>query len=717
MTRRFGSPQIRNVATLVGNIAHGSPVADSLCLLADRRGRAGIDRRARHSARGDRRLPSRARKQTDPRRRRDHHARPDPAAGPRRDRQAVQDLQAEGDGRLDLPRGHPDRAARRRDRVGRDRLLRASARPSAGCPRTEAFLAGRPFSEATFREAGRLARAEVEPISDVRGSRDFRLRLAENILLKFYHEATPERRSARRTAGPGRIRSDRDRSGAEPSPPTAARSAGRSRTNRPGARDGPGGLPRRHAARLATSCWSSSSAARWPMRGSSRSTSPRRAQVEGIAAVFTAADVPGDNQFGPIFHDEEVLAARECHHIGQPIVVLAGESRAALRAARAAVRIELEALPAVLSIDEAIAGRHFIGPTRRIARGDADGRTRAGRARPRGDLPHRRPGAFLPGDPGRARDPRRGRADHHPLVDPEPERDPGGGGPLPRPAAEPGRLHLHADGGRVRRQGVAGRPSRAAGGPGRLKTGRPARIVYSRDLDMRVTGKRHPYLSRYKVGFDSDGRIKALDARALLRRRLRGRPLAGGLERSMLHADNAYFIPEYRRHRDGLPDEPAVEHGDARLRRPAGDRGDRERHRGDRGPPGHRRRSRSAGGTVYGGAGRDTTPYGQVVANNTLPTLLDRLAETSDYARRRAEVARFNAASRTHVRGLALTPVKFGISFTRRTLNQANALVNIYLDGTIQVSTGGTEMGQGLNTKIAPDRRRRSSRCRSRRSG
>ena len=99
-----------------------------------------------------------------------------------------------------------------------------------------------------------------------------------------------------------------------------------------------------------------------------------RAKVEGIVAVFTAADVPGDNHFGPIFHDEEVLAARECHHIGQPIVVLAGESREALRAARAAVRIELEALPAVLTIDEAIAGGHFIGPTRRIARGDAAGR-------------------------------------------------------------------------------------------------------------------------------------------------------------------------------------------------------------------------------------------------------------------------------------------------------------------------------------------------------
>ena len=98
--------------------------------------------------------------------------------------------------------------------------------------------------------------------------------------------------------------------------------------------------------RFATSSWSSLSAARWPMGGSLALDVTAAAQVEGIAAVFTAADVPGDNHFGPIFHDEELLAAHECHHIGQPIVVLAGESRAALRAARAAIRLELEALPA-----------------------------------------------------------------------------------------------------------------------------------------------------------------------------------------------------------------------------------------------------------------------------------------------------------------------------------------------------------------------------------
>ena len=172
------------------------------------------------------------------------------------------------------------------------------------------------------------------------------------------------------------------------------------------------------------------------------------------------------------------------------------------------------------------------------------------------------------------------------------------------------------------------------------------------------------------------------------------------MERSMLHAENAYYIPDVAIRgtvcRTNLPSNTAF--------------------RGFGGPQGIaamesvieevatqlgldpldvRRRN------LYGGPGRDVTPYGQVLPGvNTLPEVVDGLAESSDYRRRREAVAAFNAASPIHLKGLALTPVKFGISFTRRTLNQANALVNIYLDGTVQVSTGGTEMGQGLNTKI-----------------
>src|SRR5207253_10024740 len=102
----------------------------------------------------------------------------------------------------------------------------------------------------------------------------------------------------------------------------------------------------------------------------------------------------------------------------------------------------------------------------------------------------------------------------------------------------------------------------------------------------------------------------------------------------------------------------------------------------------------------YGTETNNVAPYGQVVRDHRLSEIVDRVAATSQYRERRAAAAEFNAGSPTHLKGIALTPVKFGISFTRRTMNQANALVNVFLDGTIQVSTGGTEMGQGLNTKL-----------------
>ena len=379
--------------------------------------------------------------------------------------------------------------------------------------------------------------------------------------------------------------------------------------------------------------------------------------------------------------------------------MLAGESRAALRAARAAIRLEVEPLPAVLSIDDAIAGGHFIGPTRRLARGDAEA------ALERAE--HVIEGTF-----------RTGGQEHFYLETQAALAIPGEGGQMTVHSSTQNPSEIQAVvahclglgqnmvvctctrmGG-----GFGGKESQAAH-PALLaalvahKTGRPARIVYPRDLDMRVTGKRHPYLCRYRAGFDSDGRIEALSVDLYSDGGCRGRPLAGRHGAIDAPHGQCVFHPQYRGLGHGLPDQSAVEYGDARVRRAAGDRGHRKRDRRDRGLPRHRC-PRGAPAELLRRPGRDTTPYGQVVTNNTLPVLIDRLAETADYARRRDEIARSNAASRTHLRGIALTPVKFGISFTRRTLNQANALVNIYLDGTIQVSTGGTEMGQGLNTKI-----------------
>jgi xanthine dehydrogenase large subunit len=423
------------------------------------------------------------------------------------------------------------------------------------------------------------------------------------------------------------------------------------------------------------------------------------ARIEGIAGVFTAADVPGDNRFGPIVHDEEVLAANECHHIGQPIVALAGESRAALRAARAAVRIELDPLAPVLTIDEAIAGRHFLGPTRQISRGDAQAALT--------QAEHVLEGTF-----------RTGGQEHFYLETQAALAVPGESGQITihsstQNPSEIQEVVAHCLGLRQNQVvcictrmggGFGGKESQAAH-PALLaalvasRTGRPARIVYPRDLDMRVTGKRHPYLSRYKAGFDSEGRIDALALELYSDGGCAADLSLAVMERSMLHADNAYFIPHFAVSgtvcRTNLPPNTAMR-GFGGPQGIAAIENIIEEIAAHLGLDAFLVRQRNC----YGGAGRETTHYGQVVSNNTLPVLLDRLAETADYVRRREAATRFNAVSRTHLRGLALTPVKFGISFTRRTLNQGSALVNIYRDGTIQVSTGGTEMGQGLNTKI-----------------
>ncbi len=243
MTRRFGSPQIRNVATLAGNIAHGSPVADSLCLLLVLGAELEL-----MSVRGTRRVPIEdllPRAEADrPRPRRAHRARPDPAAGSRGNHRAVQDLQAEGDGRLDLPRGRPDRPGGRPDRLGRDRFLgrrpdRPPAAPDRGVPGRPAVLRGdlprgrpaRPGRGRADLRRPRLARlppparreypAEVLSRGDRGRSRGRRRPAGSDTV-------------AMRTAGPRPIRSGRDRSRPSPSPSTTARSAGRCPTSRRG---------------------------------------------------------------------------------------------------------------------------------------------------------------------------------------------------------------------------------------------------------------------------------------------------------------------------------------------------------------------------------------------------------------------------------------------------------------------------------------------------
>jgi xanthine dehydrogenase large subunit len=426
-------------------------------------------------------------------------------------------------------------------------------------------------------------------------------------------------------------------------------------------------------------------------------------QVEGITAAFTHGDVPGENTFGPVFHDEELLAAAECYYLGQPVVALAGTNRRALVAAKAAVHLEMQALDAILTIDEAIAQRKFIGPTRRIQRGDV--------ATAFATAEHTLEGTFTSG------------GQEHFYLEPQSALAiPGEGGQITIHSSTQNPTEIQAMTARClrlrmnqvvcvcRRMGGAfgGKETQGAhpallAALAAFKTRRPARMVLSCDQDMQVTGKRHPYQSHYRVSFTDHGRITGLKVDFFSNGGFSADLSLAVMERTLLHAENAYYIPNVEFSgtvcRTNLPSNTAFR-GFGGPQAVTAMENIIEDIAAYLGLDAYEVRRQNC----YGTDERNLTPYGQRVANNTLPALFERLEATANYKERLGAVRAYNevgpTSTRLRLKGISLVPVKFGICFTRSTLNQANALVNVYLDGTIQVSTGGTEMGQGLNTKI-----------------
>lgn len=420
--------------------------------------------------------------------------------------------------------------------------------------------------------------------------------------------------------------------------------------------------------------------------------------LPGVAGLYTYRDL-AHNIFGPILQDEPLLAEEVCTFRGQPIVVIAAEDARAVAAAKKAIRIEFEALPPILTIEEAIAAESFIGETRYIRRGDAAGAL--------ANAEHVIEGVFE--NLGQ---------DHFYLESQAAIVWPGEHDALtvqsstqhPTEVQEVIAHLLGIDMSQVvvntkRMGGAFGGKEAQATHPAAMaalvarKTKRPARIVYDKDSDMHVTGKRHPFRNRYRVGFDRGGAIVAAKFDLYSDGGAYADLSPAVMARAMTHVDNAYFIPNIEIRgtvcRTNMPPntafrgfggpqgvatmENAMEEIAAFLKR----------------DPLDVRRA-----NCYGLETRNTTPFGQVVANNTLPRLFTELEESCDYRSRMAAVRAFNESSPTHLKGLAMTAVKFGISFNTKFLNQANALVNVYLDGSVQVSTGATEMGQGVNTKI-----------------
>jgi len=421
-------------------------------------------------------------------------------------------------------------------------------------------------------------------------------------------------------------------------------------------------------------------------------------KVPGIVGLFTAADLP-HNRFGPIIVDEVLIAAEEYMFMGQPIVVIAGQTKESVKEARGLIKVDVEELTPTFTIDEAIARNEFIGDRRVIQRGDLQCGF--------DEADHVLEGIF-----------RNKGQDHFYLESQAAIVYPGENDTLlvHSSTQHPSEVQnviaelLELKSNQVvcitRRMGGAfGGKECQATHPAAMaalvahKTKRAARIIYNKDDDMQVTGKRHPFQNRYRVGFKSDGTITALEADLFSDGGAYADLSTAVMGRAMTHIDNAYFIPNIR-----ITGQVCRTHTppNTAFRGFGGPQGvatienilEEIAHTIQRDAADIRRLN------CYGIEERNVTPYGQTVRNNNLPRLFDELMTRSSYRSRREEVIAFNRSSPTHLKGISMTAVKFGISFNTKFLNQANALVNIFADGSVQVSTGATEMGQGVNTKI-----------------
>jgi xanthine dehydrogenase large subunit len=425
--------------------------------------------------------------------------------------------------------------------------------------------------------------------------------------------------------------------------------------------------------------------------------------IPGVVAILTHADVPGHNLFGPAVKDELLLVEDEAVFLGQPLAIIAATSPAALHAAAKAAKVEMEPLPPIFSIDEAIAAGSFFGVERKMSRGDTDAAFAAAEAAGHPIIE----GTFDIGGqehfylesqvaiavPGEQRQMTIHSSTQHPS-----EVQMMVAEVLGVPFNHVVCICRRMGGGFGGKETQAAQPAMMAALLA-AHTGRPVRFVYSKDDDMRFTGKRHPFKAFYKAAFEPNGRLLALDARLYSNGGCSTDLSFAVLERAMLHLDNAYYLPNVRIRgrvcRTNLPSNTAF--------------------RGFGGPQGvatienlMQEIAAKVGqdglnvrtANCYGIEDRNTTHYGQIVRNNTLPELFQTIRQEADYDARRAAIAAFNRQSQTHLKGLAVSAVKFGISFTRRAMNQANALVNIYTDGSVLVSTGATEMGQGVHTRV-----------------
>ncbi len=420
----------------------------------------------------------------------------------------------------------------------------------------------------------------------------------------------------------------------------------------------------------------------------------------GVIAVLTAEDIPGTNDCSSAFGDDPVLAMDEILFYGQVIFAVVAETRDAARKAALKARIEVSPMTPILTAEDAAAADTTVLPDYQFRRGSPETGMNAAEETLSGTITiGGQEHFYLEGQAAMAQPQEDGGMLIHSSTQHPTE--------IQHTVAKVLGVHDAAITAEVRRMGggFGGKESQAnqwaaLAALAARKTGRTCKVRLDRDDDMIMTGKRHDFMVDWNVGFDRSGRIRAVDMEFLARCGYSADLSLGVNDRTMFHADSSYFYPD----------------ASIRSRRLRTDTCSNTAFRGFGGPQGMLAAERMIDAIAirtgrdplevrklnfYDGE-RNMTPYGMPVEEHALMhDLIAQLETGSDYWERRADVTAFNAANAVLKKGLALTPVKFGISFTLKHLNQAGALVHLYTDGSVHLNHGGTEMGQGLYLKVA----------------
>jgi xanthine dehydrogenase small subunit len=556
--------------------------------------------------------------------------------------------------------------------------------------KTEAALLGKIWSEETIASVLPILRTEFSPISDVRGSADFRSGLITSFLEKFYFEFSEGRVPRVPDSDTGSLG-------------LAELVAPNKKNHSP-----PHESAHKHVTGEAiyVDDQTSGMLETWPVCSPharakilKRDASAARL-MPGIKAVLLAEDIPGLNDVG-MKHDEPLLATGDVFFHSQLVALVVGDSQEACRAAAEKVVVEYEPLAPILTLRDAIAKGSFHNESNFIRRGELE------KCFP--DAPLTLAGEFELG------------GQEHFYLETNAawaERGEDGAVFVASSTQHPSEVQaviahvLHLPANKVVVQcprmggGFGGKETQAAT-PAALAalaahhTGKKVRVRFNRDQDMVLTGHRHPFYAKFKIGFDEDGLLRAAQIHLTSNGGWSQDLSQAVTDRALFHLDNCYFIPnvEFR----GQVAKTNLSSNTA-FRGFGGPQGmlvieeilDRIARRLGLPPEIVRERN------LYRGSGEtNTTHYGQEIEDNRIQTIWHELKKTSALEKRRAEIKIWNKENPHCKRGVAITPVKFGISFTVTHLNQAGAFVLIYQDGTVQLNHGGTEMGQGLHTNVA----------------